>query len=216
MGEQGESFKGLSLTWNIRERGLTMEALNLMDYPIRSNSGQYTIEEVSQMESHAELVDGRLVVTDRTSVAHNNAVVEMATALRQFIRDNNGECRVFTENVALYCNELCDDEKNFFLPDVMVVCDKSGIKDDGVHIAPMFVAEITSVSTRKQDYVEKMPVYAKIGVQEYWIVDLQRKVVIQYFKDNDFIPEIGNNSLSAPIPVHSYPGLNIDLSNIDR
>ncbi len=187
-----------------------------MDYPIGSNSGQYTIEEVSQMESHAELVDGRLVVTDRTSVAHNNAVVEMATALRQFIRDNNGECRVFTENVALYCNELCDDEKNFFLPDVMVVCDKSGIKDDGVHIAPMFVAEITSVSTRKQDYVEKMPVYAKIGVQEYWIVDLQRKVVIQYFKDNDFIPEIGNNSLSAPIPVHSYPGLNIDLSNIDR
>jgi Uma2 family endonuclease len=193
-----------------------MEALNFMDYPIGSNSGQYTIEEVSQMESHAELVDGRLVVTDRTSVAHNNAVVEMATALRQFIRDNNGECRVFTENVALYCNELCDDEKNFFLPDVMVVCDKSGIKDDGVHIAPMFVAEITSVSTRKQDYVEKMPVYAKIGVQEYWIVDLQRKVVIQYFKDNDFIPEIGNNSLSAPIPVHSYPGLNIDLSNIDR
>ena len=214
MGEQRESFEGLSLTWNIRERSLTMEALNLMDYPIRSNSGQYTIEEVSRMENHAELVDGKLIITDKTTVTHQRAVREIVRALEQFIRSNKGGCEVFAENIALYCNELCDSTDNFFLPDVMSVCDKSGIKDDGVHTAPRFVAEITSVSTRKQDYIEKMAVYAKIGVQEYCVVDLQRKIVVRYLKDNDFIPEMVSYSLSSSIPVHTYPNLEIDLSGI--
>lgn len=206
------TFSEVVIVFGIREN---MEALNLMEYPYENKSEKYTVKKVSQMESHAELINGRLVITDRTSVAHNNAVAEIAMAFRQFIRDKNGECQVFTENVALYCNELCDDEKNFFLPDVMVVCDKSGIKDDGVHIVPKFVAEVTSNSTKTQDYVEKMAIYSKIGVQEYWIVDLQRKMIVMYLKDNDFIPEIGVNSLSSPIPVYSYPGLKIDLSNIE-
>ena len=191
-----------------------MEALNLMDYPIRSNSGQYTIEEVSRMETHAELIDGELIISDKTTVTHQRAVREIVRALEQFIRSNKSGCEVFAENIALYCNELCDSTDNFFLPDVMSVCDKSGIKDDGVHTAPRFVAEITSVSTRKQDYIEKMAVYAKIGVHEYWVVDLQRKIVVRYLKDNEFIPEMVTYSLSSSIPVHTYPNLEIDLSGI--
>ena len=191
-----------------------MEVLNLMDYPIRNNSEQYTIEEVSRMENHAELVDGKLIITDKTTVTHQRAVREIVRALEQFIDSNKGSCEVFAENIALYCNELCDSIDNFFLPDVMSVCDKSGIKDDGVHTVPGFVAEITSVSTRKQDYIEKMAVYAKIGVQEYWVVDLQRKIVVRYLKDNEFIPEMVSYSLFSSIPVHTYPNLEIDLSGI--
>lgn len=83
-----------------------------------------SIEDVLTRENHAELIDGKLVITDKTTVAHNNAVTEIATALKQFIRDNNGGCKVFTENVALYCNELCNDNTNFFLPDIMFVLRK--------------------------------------------------------------------------------------------
>ena len=191
-----------------------MEASNLMDYPISNNSERYTIEEVSRMENRAELVDGKLIITDKTTVTHQRAVREIARALEQFIDDNKGSCEVFAESIALYCNELCGSIDNFFLPDVMSVCDKSGIKDDGVHTAPRFVAEITSVSTRKQDYIEKMAVYAKIGVQEYWVVDLQRKIVVRYLKDNEFIPEMVSYSLSSSIPVHTYPNLEINLSGI--
>ena len=56
-------------------------------------------------------------------------------------------------------------------------------------------------------------IYSQIGVQEYWIVDLQRKIVTRHLKDNDFIPEMPQ-SLDFSIPVHSYPGLEIDLSDI--
>lgn len=87
-------------------------------------------------------------------------------------------------------------------------------KDDGVHTIPLFVAEVTSASTQRQDYIEKLFIYAKIGVQEYWVVDLQRKIVARYLKDNNFIPEMVTYPLTSSIPVHSYPGLEIDLSDI--
>ena len=183
-----------------------------MDYS-KENRIRYTVEDVCAMEDHAELVDNTLVVIDRTSVAHNNAVVAITSALEQFIRENDGNCRVFSENVALYCDELCDGEGNLFLPDVMVVCDEAGIKDDGVHAAPDFVAEITSESTKKNDYGKKMVVYGDIGVQENWIVDLQRNMVVRYLSDNGFIPEIIYPYMTT-LSVHTYPGLDIDPKRI--
>ena len=154
-------------------------------------------------EDHAELIDGILVVTDKTSVAHNNAVLEIATAIRHFIETNNGKCKVFTENVALYCSELCNDAENMFLPDIMTVCNENGIKDDGVHAAPLFVAEVTSESTKRNDYGRKMVTYNDIGVKEYW-----------YLSESDFAPEVISYPLVDKISVHTYPSLKIDLSRI--
>ena len=191
-----------------------MEALGFMDHPSKGNSIRCSIKEVAERDDHAELIKGALVVTDKTSVAHNNAVLEIATALRQFIANNNGKCKVFTENVALYCNELCDDAENLFLPDIMSVCDESGIKDDGVHTAPLFVVEVTSESTKKNDYGRKMLTYSDIGVKEYWVVDLQRKAIVRYLSDDDYAPEVISYPHAKEIQVYTYPSLAIDLTHI--
>ena len=174
----------------------------------------YSIEEVYAMESHAELINNDLIVTDKTTVAHNNAVTEMVSALIQFIRENDGRCKVFSENVALYCDELCSTNGNFFLPDVMVVCDESGIEDDGIHTTPRFVAEVTSESTRKQDYGRKMVVYGDMGVQEYWVVDLQRKMVVRYIQEREFVPEIIPYPQISTLALFLFPKLEINLSRI--
>ena len=111
----------------------------MMEKKSGNNAAEYSIRDVANREDHAELINGNLIITARTSAAHNNAVLKIATALRQFIAANNVLCKVFTENVALYCNELSEDAKNLFLPDVMAVCDKEGIKDDGIHTAPLLL-----------------------------------------------------------------------------
>ena len=191
-----------------------MEALNIMEKPLENNVAEYSVGDVANREDHAELINGNLVVEAKTTAAHNNAVLEIATALRHFITANNGICKVFTENVALYCNELSEDAKNLFLPDVMTVCDKEGIKDDGVHTTPLFVAEVTSESTRKNDYGRKMITYGEIGVKEYWVVDLQKKVVVRYLLENEYAPEVFSYPLTQKISLHTYPSLNIDMSNI--
>ncbi len=45
------------------------------------------IEKVSSMESHAELIDGNIVITEKTSPAHNIAIHKIANALMSF-KDN--------------------------------------------------------------------------------------------------------------------------------
>ncbi len=82
------------------------------------------IEKVSSMESHAELIEGNIVITEKTSPAHNTALLEIVATIMNFKENKKLDFEVFGGNVALYCNELNGDDKNFFLPDVMVVCDK--------------------------------------------------------------------------------------------
>ena len=185
-----------------------------MDYPPKDTSTGYSVKDVAERTDHAELIKGFLLVTDKTSVSHNNAVLEIATELRHLIAANNGKCKVFTNNIALYCNELCDDTTNLFLPDIMTVCDESGIKDDGVHTAPLFVVEVTSESTRGNDYGIKRHIYQKIGVKEYWVVDIQRKAITRYLAESDFDPEVIQYPLTEKILAHTYPTLEIDLSHI--
>ena len=105
--------------------------------------------------------------------------------------------------------------KNYYLPDIMVVCDKNGIKPDGVYATPRFVAEITSKSTRKDDYNSKREVYREIGVQEYWIIDLQKKLIIKNTLDDEvYLSEMVRYPNTSWLNVDTYPGLNISLSAI--
>ena len=171
---------------------------------------RYSLKDVENRNDHAELIAGNLVIQDKTTVSHNLAIAAISTALREYISDNNGDCLVFTENVALYCDELSDDKDNYFLPDVMVVCDKNGIKENGVHTAPLFVAEVTSDATKRNDYTDKMIIYRNIGVKEYWVVDLQKKSVVKYLADSEFVPEPFLHPEVMKVSV--YKGLNIDLS----
>lgn len=180
---------------------------------MESTDNRSLLDEVISSDQHLELVNGKIVKENRTSVHHNMAVEKIARAFGNHIEANAGKCQVFTENVALFVNELCGDG-NFFLPDVMVVCDANGINDDGVHVAPAFVAEVTSESTKVNDYNTKLDIYKKIGVGEYWVVDLQRKVVFKYLKEDSYIPRFNNPS--KPLHVSSYKGLCIDLSFIDE
>ncbi len=185
-----------------------------MSNAVRDDSKKYTVDDVVNMDKHAELIEGNLVITDVSTITHQRVISIIRRAFEQHIESRHGECEVFTDNAGLFCNELCESKNNFFIPDVMVVCDKSGIKDDGIHVAPRFIAEVTSVSTRKHDYSSKLAVYAQIGVEEYWVVDLQKKIVARHMLDNDYMPELYCSPSLSAIPVYTYPDLEIDLSRI--
>ena len=72
--------------------------------------------------------------------------------------------------------------------------------------------EILSPSTEKRDTVIKRKKYMETGVREYWIVDLKRRSVFVYLKD-DPIGRI--HPLSGKLPVAIYNGeLEMDLDAI--
>ncbi len=173
---------------------------------------RYTVKDVEKMEEHAELIRGALIIENVTSIEHNEVINEIAFSIKSYIKANNSSCRVYTQNVALYASKLCSEKDNYFLPDVMVVCDEENSDCNGIHKAPLFVAEVTSDSTRLNDYNIKLDVYRKIGVQEYWIVDLQRKVVNKYLLSEGYAPQIYMHP--EPIKVTVFNELYIDLSEV--
>lgn len=89
-------------------------------------------------------------------------------------------CKAFADGFDLYL-----DDKNRFVPDCMIVCDRSKIKHNGIHGAPNLVVEVLSRSTAENDRTKKKDAYARAGVSEYWIVDTWSKSVeVYYNRDN--------------------------------
>jgi len=57
-------------------------------------------------------------------------------------------------------------------PDLLYIAkDRCGIVGERVHGPPDLVIEILSPGTSRRDRTEKLDLYAKYGVAEYWIVD---------------------------------------------
>ena len=64
-----------------------------------------------------------------------------------------------------------DDVDTVVQPDLVVVCDQSKLRPNGIWGAPDFVVEILSPSTSRKDLHEKYALYERSGVREYWTVD---------------------------------------------
>ncbi|SCX09465.1 Endonuclease, Uma2 family (restriction endonuclease fold) [Lachnospiraceae bacterium YSD2013] len=182
-----------------------------IDRAIKRKKGKNLLETVKSMEEHAELINGKIVITKSVTLAHYSAVHAIADALDKNVKSGS---KVFRTSIGLYCNEILGDDSNFFLPDVMVVDEDAKVDNDGVHSAPTFVAEVTSESTGKFNHTQKMFIYREIGVKEYWVVDVVRKKIVRYLADNDLIPEIYDFQDTESLSLVTYPNVEIKLSDI--
>lgn len=76
------------------------------------------------------------------------------------------------ENLDLY---LSDDE--YVIPDIMLICDRNQVRNDKYRGVPRFVAETLSPATSLKDKTIKKDIYAKLGIDEYWILSPGEKSV---------------------------------------
>jgi len=176
---------------------------------------KHTIDEIKNMDGHVELIDGEIVITDVTSFQHNDAVYLFENAIRTYIKDNNGPCKVGREQLGIWFDKIPGGDKyNFFMPDIMVICPPKEVFQYGTEYAPDLVIEVVSPSSRTYDYNQKRKMYKKIGVREYWIIDSERKAAIQHLIEvNNFEPQTFYNA--SEISIHIFNDeLVIDLSEL--
>ena len=83
---------------------------------------------------------------------------------------------IVLDNTDVYLNK-----DNLYIPDAMIVCNRSILHDDAVYGSPDLVVEVLSPSTAKNDRGPKMRHYAEAGVKEYWIVTPIGKTVEVYY-----------------------------------
>lgn len=134
--------------------------------------GQYRAEDYWKLPEGApvELIKGRFVVSPSPNVLHQIIVGTLFEILLRSARKSGGTVLLSPMDVI-----LSDD--TILQPDLLYVSkSRRRIVRERIEGAPDLVIEITSGSERR-DRVEKLDLYARYGVPEYWIVDPQTQVI---------------------------------------
>lgn len=128
-----------------------------------------------------ERIEGKTyLMSPRPRFSHNRISFNISRKFADYLEGKT--CMAFDDGTEVYL-----DNENTYIPDAMIVCDRSKIEDDGIHGAPDLVVEVLSPSTMQNDRGTKMRHYAAAGVKEYWIVSpLGRSVEVYYNENGNF------------------------------
>ena len=118
------------------------------------------------------------------------------TKFLDYIMKNKGPCYPFIAPVDVQLD--CDD-KTVIQPDVLIVCDRSKYRNGRVFGAPDLVVEVLSPSSKKKDMQIKLSKYYDAGVREYWIVDPEKKILVQYDMEHMELPSVYNAESTIPV-----------------
>ncbi|HKG91753.1 MAG TPA: Uma2 family endonuclease [Gemmatimonadaceae bacterium] len=132
-----------------------------------------------------ECLDGELAVTPAPELAHQRVVGELFVLIRAYVRELDiGETFMSPADVQL-------DRWAMTQPDVFVIA-----RDEGVRIrkwtdirALLLAVEVISPSSARSDRGRKRDIYQRWQVSEYWIVDLDARLV-ERWRPGDERPEI--------------------------
>ena len=130
-----------------------------------------------QEERREELIGGNVVMMSPASAEHVYTAGSIYNIFKNYLKGKN--CIPFSDGLLVH---LTDDNK--FVPDMMVVCDRSKIKRTYIDGAPDLVVEVLSPGTAKNDKGYKKDVYERSGVPEYWIVNPADKSIEVYLRED--------------------------------
>jgi Uma2 family endonuclease len=112
-----------------------------------------------------ELIQGRLVVSPAPDVLHQTILGLLHVLFFDTARKTGGRALMAPTDVIL-------DDHSIVQPDLLYVCrERRQILRQRVMGPPDLVVEILSPRNSRRDRVDKLNLYAKYGVAEYWIVD---------------------------------------------
>ena len=173
---------------------------------------KYTAEEFFKLtpeneSERYELINGEIFAQAAPSEIHQDITLSIYAEIRNFIRKNNGKCKPMAAPFDVVLNNA-----NVVQPDVFVVCDRDKMDGKRCNGAPDLVIEVTS-SNYGHDYIDKLDIYRKSGVREYWIVDPLYERVMVYFFEQSSSPNI--YTFDMPVQVGIYDSkLNICIKEL--
>lgn len=159
----------------------------------------------------AELIDGQFYSMSAPSRIHQQILGELYAAIHLYNKLNRGSYEVYSAPFAV---KIFNDNQTIVEPDISVICDPNKMTDRGCTGAPDWIIEIVSPSNSSHDYIDKLNLYAKAGVREYWIVEPnEKRIVVYYLEKNNF--KMKNYTFQDKIKVNIYEDLWIDFNELN-
>jgi Uma2 family endonuclease len=152
-----------------------------------------------------ELLDGVYVVSPPPSFRHQRAVMALYHRLAPAITDY--------PDLLLFpvLGDIVVGERSVVEPDLFLIPKPPSLDTHWRDMArPLLVIEILSRSTAARDRLIKRRLYQQAGIPEYWIVDLDARLV-ERWRPDDERPEILSETLTWQ-PPGSSPQFELDLA----
>lgn len=167
----------------------------------------YTIDNIYALPDgeRAELIDGKIYYMAPPSRAHQQILFSLGRKIADYIDSKNGNCEV---NIAPFAVFLNNDDINYVEPDISVICEQSKLDDKGCHGAPDWIIEIVSPGSKSMDYFTKLFKYRSAGVREYWIVDVEKRVITVYRFEKETMEEY---TFGEDVPAGIYEGFSLKV-----
>lgn len=137
-----------------------------------------------------EVIDGELLVSNSPRVTHQRAVTELIILLSAYLRPARlGDVLMSPADIELEADSTVS-------PDVFVVPEVDGrrVQNWPDVRSLLVVAEVLSPSTARSDRGKKRDYYGRNDVGEYWIVDLDARLV-ERWRRGEARPDILSDEL---------------------
>jgi len=158
-----------------------------------------------------ELIEGEAYAMSAPGTRHQAIHRELFGQFFIFFRGKT--CQLFSApfDVRLFYE---DDESDDTVvqPDISVICDKRKLGHEGCRGAPDLVVEILSPSNTAIEMDQKLKLYRKAGVREYWIVDPENNGLTVYLFEKDIIAKTYKSTDTVTVTI--FPELNIPLEQV--
>ncbi len=157
-----------------------------------------------------EIIDGELFVTPSPFRPHQHVVTNLTYYLVDFVK------KADLGWVYAAPFDVVFSQASVVEPDILYVSRAHAevLTEKNIQGAPDLVVEVLSPGTLEADRTFKLKLYARYGVQEYWIIDPEgpsAEVYRRRAKGLDLAAELGaGDSLSSPL----FPGFNLLLQRL--
>ena len=184
-----------------RKKKPVKKRLTVNEYELMPNNGKVL-----------QLIDGDFVMTPAPTLKHQEVSRNIEKYFLDYL-DKNPIGKILDAPIDFHI-----DKYNVVQPDLAYISKAryTVLFEKGIRGAPDIVIEILSPHTKRTDRKLKKKLYYKVGVKEYWIVDIDdecievfRKRTDDYELDNTYRKD--NNDI---LPCTLLKGLEIDLQTV--
>ncbi len=180
---------------------LTRHRLTVADYYRMGEAGVFA------PDARVELIEGEVIDMAPIGTRHASAVSRLNRAATAAV----GTTAIVSVQNPLRLNDLSEPE-----PDLMLLEPRADFYGSAHPTAAdvLLLIEVADTSAR-YDREIKLPLYARHGISEVWIVDLDARLV-RFFRApaGDVYADITTTQTPGATPIGAFPGVAIDLAGV--
>lgn len=130
-----------------------------------------------------EYIDGVVYMSPSPSTKHQRISSILQIKIGIYLQGK--DCEVFSAPYDIELKKQGIDGTKIVIPDLSIICDKSGFTETKYVGIPSLIVEILSPSNQSHDLITKLNLYMNYGVQEYWIINPMLESITIYTLNNE-------------------------------